>query len=240
MAKATLFGVPASHPTYAAELMLRQKGVAYRRVDLVAVLHRRVLRVLGFPGITVPALRLDGTRVQGTRAIAEALDALRPGAPLVPDPAVAAAEAWADERYQPVPRRLVWHALSRDRSTLATFLVDAKLGVPVSVAAGVGAPVIRAAVRANDADEAHVRADLASLPELIDHVDDLLRRRDDRRGAAERRRLPDQRPPRPCWRRWTTSGRCSRAGRSWSTRAGSRPSYPGRVPKVFPQDWLQA
>ena len=52
MAKATLFGVPASHPTYAAELMLRQKGVDYRRVDLVAVVHRGVLRVLGFPGIT--------------------------------------------------------------------------------------------------------------------------------------------------------------------------------------------
>ena len=81
----------------AAELMLRQKGVDYRRVDLVAVLHRGVLRVLGFPGITVPALRIDGRRVQGTRAIAEALDELRPGAPLVPDPAVVEAEAWADD-----------------------------------------------------------------------------------------------------------------------------------------------
>ena len=103
MAKATLFGVPASHPTYAAELMLRQKGVDYRRVDLVAVLHRGVLRVLGFPGITVPALRIDGRRVQGTRAIAEALDELRPGAPLVPDPAVVEAEAWADDQIPAGP-----------------------------------------------------------------------------------------------------------------------------------------
>ena len=239
MSKATLFGVPASHPTYAAELMLRQKGVDYRRVDLVAVLHRGVLRVLGFPGITVPALRIDGRRVQGTRAIAEALDELRPGAPLVPDPAVVEAEAWADDRYQPVPRRLVWNALSRDRSTMATFLVNAKLGVPVSVAAGLGGPVIRAAVRANKADEAHVRADLASLPGLIDHVDDLLRTGTIGGGqpnvadyqiatsTALLAALDDIRP--------------MLEGRPILDHARRvAPDYPGRVPKVFPQDWLQA
>ena len=72
----------------------------------------------------------------------------------MPDPAVVEAEAWADDQYQPVPRRLVWDALRRDRSTMATFLVNAKLGVPVSVAASLGGPVIRAAARANKADEA--------------------------------------------------------------------------------------
>jgi glutathione S-transferase len=239
VAKATLFGVPASHPTYAAELMLRQKGVAYRRVDLVAVLHRKVLRVLGFPGITVPALRLDGRRVQGTRAIAEALDSLRPGTPLVPDPSVVAAETWADEEYQAVPRRLVWHALSRDRSTLSTFLVDAKLGVPVSVAAGVGRPVIRAAVRANDADEAHVRADLASLPELTHHVDDLLSAGTiggeqpnvaDYQIATSTALLATMDDIRPMFEGRPILEHARRVA----------PGYPGRVPKVFPQDWLQA
>ena len=83
----------------------------------------------------MPALRLDGKRVQGTRAIAVALDALRPEPPLFPrDPAarraVSEAEAWGDEVYQPVPRRLVWAALRRDRSTMATYLEGAKLGRP--------------------------------------------------------------------------------------------------------------
>jgi len=32
---ARLYGVPASHPTLSAELMLRRKGVEYRRLDLV-------------------------------------------------------------------------------------------------------------------------------------------------------------------------------------------------------------
>ena len=47
--RATLFGVAASHPSLAAELMLRHKGVDYRRVDLPTVTHRALLRLLGYP-----------------------------------------------------------------------------------------------------------------------------------------------------------------------------------------------
>lgn len=244
MQKATLFGVPASHPTLAAELMLRAKGVDYRRVDLVAVVHRGVLRVLGFKGITVPALRLEGKRVQGTRAIAGALDSLRPDPPLFPsDPdarrAVEEAEAWGDQVYQPVPRRLVWSALRRDRSQLATYLEGAKLGVPVPVAASLGAPVIRAAVRANHADDEHVRNDLGSLPALLDHIDDLLRAGTiggDQLNAADYQigtstallaTLADVSP--------------LLAGRPALDHARRvAPGYPGQTPKVFPQAWLQA
>ena len=242
--KATLFAVPASHPSLAAELMLRHKGVEYRRVDLVAVVHRGVLRVLGFPGVTVPALRLEGERVQGTRAIAEALDALRPEPPLFPaDPelrrAVTEAEAWGDEHYQPVPRRLVWAALRRDRSTMATYLEGAKLGVPVPVAARVGAPVVRAAVRANHATEENVRADLVNLPALIDHVDELLRA--GTIGGAQLNVADFQ--------IGTSTGLLATLedvgplleGRPALEHARRvAPGYPGRTPRVFPQAWLQA
>ncbi|MEA2365653.1 MAG: hypothetical protein QOI32_1165, partial [Thermoleophilaceae bacterium] len=54
--RATLFGVPASHPSLAAELMLQHKGVDYRRIDLVTAAHRGLLRALGFPRKTVPAM----------------------------------------------------------------------------------------------------------------------------------------------------------------------------------------
>jgi hypothetical protein len=64
-----LFGVPASHPSLAAELMLRRKGIDYTRIDLAVAVHRGMGRGLGFPRGTVPALRLDGARVQGTRDI---------------------------------------------------------------------------------------------------------------------------------------------------------------------------
>ena len=61
---ATLFGVPASHPSLAAELMLRHKRIAFRRIDLVFVLHRAMVRGLG-------VLQVDG---------AGAADRRRPGA----------------------------------------------------------------------------------------------------------------------------------------------------------------
>ena len=142
--RATLFGVPGSHPALAGQLMLERKGVEVRRLDLVAGVHRVLLRGLGFSRMTVPAVRLEGQRLQGTRTIALALDALVPSPPLVPSEperreAVLRAEAWADEVLQPVARRLAWAALKRDHSTIATYLEDARLGIPVPLAAADGA-----------------------------------------------------------------------------------------------------
>jgi glutathione S-transferase len=242
--KATLFGLPASHPSLTAELMLQHKGIAYRRIDLVAVIHRGVLRVLRFPGITVPALRLDGKRVQGTRDIAVALDGLRPDPPLFPsDPerrrVVSEAEVWGDEIYQPVPRRLVWAALRRDRSTIATYLAGAKLGVPVRVAAAVSAPIIRAAAHLNGSTDENVRRDLANLPGLLDRVDGLLRE-----GAIGG---PD---PNAADYQIATSTALLATLEDLRPLLDGRPALeharrlasatPGRTPKVFPQGWLQA
>ena len=179
--RATLFGLPASHPTLAAELMLRHKGIEYRRIDLFAGMHRGILRGLGFRGITVPAIRLDGAKLQGTREISLALDALKPSPPLFPaDPErrreVEEAEAWGDEVLQPVPRRLVWNALKHDRSELATYLEGANTGIPTGVAARMAPPVAALARRLNGATDEAMRRDLAALPGLIDRVDELIER----------------------------------------------------------------
>src|SRR4051812_11053207 len=179
--RASLFGLASSHPTLTAELMLRHKGIDYRRFDLMPGLHRRVLRAMGFPGVTVPAMRIDGTRLQGTRTIARALDPLRPSPPLFPpDPerrrAVEEAEAWGDEVLQPVPRRLVWNALKHDRSELATYLEGAKTGIPTGIAARMAPPFAALARRLNNATDENVRRDLDALPGLIDRVDELIER----------------------------------------------------------------
>jgi glutathione S-transferase len=179
--RATLFAVPASHPSLAAQLMLEHKGVEYRRIDLVAATHRTIVRALGFPRKTVPAVKLDGAKVQGTRDIALALDALIPSAPLFPsDPErrrqVEEAEAWGDEVLQPVPRRLIWNALKHDRSTLETYLEGAKIGIPTPIAARTAAPVAVAARRFNRATDENARRDLAALPGMIDRVDELIER----------------------------------------------------------------
>lgn len=178
---ATLFGLPASHPSLAAELMLRHKRVRYRRIDLIAALHRPILRALGFPGITVPALKLDGARIQGTKRIALALDALAPSMPLFPTAPerraeVEAAESWGDEVLQPVGRRLIWNALKHDRSTLATYLEGSHTGLPVQLAARLAPPIAAAARWLNRATDENARRDLAALPDMLDRIDDLIER----------------------------------------------------------------
>src|SRR5712691_1401688 len=65
----TLLGVPGSHPALAAELMLRRKGIPYRRRDLPNMSQRFVLPLLRLPARTVPVVFADGLRVQGTMRI---------------------------------------------------------------------------------------------------------------------------------------------------------------------------
>ena len=81
---ARLFVIPASHPSIATQLMLEHKGIPYKRTDLLPVISKGVLKAVGFPGVTVPALKIDGDKIQGSRQIAPSiglamtLDDLRP------------------------------------------------------------------------------------------------------------------------------------------------------------------
>jgi glutathione S-transferase len=177
--KATLLRIPGSHPSFAAELMLKRKGIEVHRIDLVAAIHKPIVRAAGFPAPTVPAVFLDGQRLQGTATIARALDVLVPEPPLWPrDPerreAVERAERWGDIVLQPAARRTTWSALTRDRSTLDTFLVDAHLGIPTDLAVRTAGPVVWLASRFNHANDAALRRDLAALPDRLDHVDALI------------------------------------------------------------------
>jgi glutathione S-transferase len=242
--RATLFGVPGSHPALAGELMLARKGVEVRRVDLVAGIHRPILRALGFPRMTVPAVRLDGQRLQGTLTIALALDALIPTSRLVPaEPdrreAVLRAEAWGDEVLQPVGRRLAWSGLKRDRSTLATYLEDARLGVPAHLAARTAPPIIRLAARLNRASDEAARRDLRALPALIEKVDSLIA--DGTIGGRE---------PNVADFQIGTTVRLLMTFDDLRAWIGEHPAaahahavvprFPGRLGPVFPADWLPA
>ena len=178
--KAILLGVPASHPTLAAQLMLEHKRIDYMRYDVVPALHRLLMQ-LAFPAGTVPGIVIDGQRFQGTRTISRALDVLVPEPPLFPeDPAkradVEQAELWGDLVLQPAARRLSWAALSRDHSTIDTFLADAKLGLPTWLAVATAPPVVWMATKGNHVTAASTRRDLAALPRMLDRVDDLIER----------------------------------------------------------------
>lgn len=242
--RATVYAVPASHPVRTALLMLDFKGIEWRRRDLPNVVDRPLLRALGFPGRTVPAIKLDGRRVQTTRSIARALDELVPEPPLFPaDPArraaVEDAERWGDEILQPVPRRLAWNALKRDRSGLRSFLDGPVMGMPPALAAATAAPLVHASARVNGAVDDAVRADLLSLPGLLDQVDDLIAN-----GVI------GGEPPNAADFQILTSVRLLACfddlrplveGRPAAERALALvPDYPGRMPPVFPADWLPA
>ena len=174
---ATLYVIPGSHPSMAARLMLEQKGIEYRRVDLMPVISKAVLKALRFPGVTVPALKIDGRRIQGSLEIARVLDRMRPEPPLFPGDAerrtaVEEAERWADDQLQGMARRVLWNAIGRDRAAIGGYAQGARLGIPIGLAVKTSAPIIAASVRFNRADDASVRADLAALPGVLDRVDD--------------------------------------------------------------------
>ena len=77
--RATLYGLEPSHPSHAARLMLERKGIDHKMVvDPARACTRRDPRPLGFRGGTVPALKIDGRRIQGSREISRALDEIQP------------------------------------------------------------------------------------------------------------------------------------------------------------------
>jgi glutathione S-transferase len=180
--KAKLYGIPGSHNTFVAEAMLRHKGIGYARRDLVPPAHRLfLLRLLGFDGTSVPALKIDGRRVVGSRAVSRLLDEIVPEPPLFPaDPerrrAVEDAERFGEERLQRYARHVLWAALRRDSRAARSFLADARLGFPTELAGVLIAPAAWLMARMNGATEATVRAELASLPGDLAEVDALLER----------------------------------------------------------------
>jgi glutathione S-transferase len=241
--EARLYVIPGSHPSRTAQMMLESKGIEYKRVDLLPVISKGVLRVAGFPGITVPALKLDGRKLQGSREIGRELDRLVPEPPLYPTEAdaraaVEQAERWGDDVLQPVARRVLWNALRRDRSPLVSYSEGARLGVPIELAVRTAAPIVALSARLNEATDERVRADLAALPGMLQRVDDWitegvldgaeLNAADLQIGASLRllMTLADLRP--------TIE---SRPAGELAMRVA--PDYPGDAPPVMPAAWLE-
>lgn len=241
--EARVYGVAGSHPVKAGMLMLAHKGIDAKRTDLPNVVCRPVLRAMGFPGPTVPAVKLDGRKVQTTRALARALDELRPEPPLFPgDPALRAkveeAERWGDEVLQPVPRRLAWSSpVRRNKSDLIGFFEGPLLGIPPKVALATAGPLLAASAKINNATDEQVRADLAALPGLLDHVDGLIA--DGVIGAAVRNAADFQIAASVrllmCFEDVLPAIEGRPAGRLAREVV---PDFPGHVPPRLPPEWL--
>jgi glutathione S-transferase len=239
---ARLYVIPASHPSIAVQLMLEHKGIPYKRTDLLPVISKGVLRAVGFPGITVPALKIEGDKVQGSRPIARELDRLRPEPPLLPaDPtqraAVEEAERFGDEELQHPVRQILWWGMKKDHKPLRSYSEGARIGMPIGLAMKTAAPVVALSARFNEASDENARQALVALPALLDKVDALVESgvvNGPQLNAADFQIAPsiglamtlddlrpaiENRPAAELARRLV-------------------PNYPGKMPPVLPAEWL--
>jgi glutathione S-transferase len=241
--EARLFTIPASHPGIAAALMLDHKGIAYKRTDLMPVISKVVLRGLGFPRQTVPALKIDGDKIQGSRSIARELERLRPEPALFPaDPAkraaVEEAERFGDERLQHPIRQLLWWTIKRDKSSLRSYSEGAKLGVPIGLAVATGGPIVALSARFNEANDETARSAINALPGMLDKVDAWIA--DGTLNGPELNVADFQIAPSIGLALTLDDLRPAIEGRPAAALAKRVvPDYPGHTPPILPRAWLE-
>jgi glutathione S-transferase len=238
-----LFSMPGSHAATTGQLLFEYKGINYKRTDLLPVVSWVVLKALRFPDRTVPAAKIDGERVQGTRAIARELERRQPEPPLFPSDseqrrAVEEAERFGDEELQQKIREIFLWSARKDRSGLVGYLEGGKIGMPHAVAARTAGPFIALDARARGATDDNVRQAVAAFPGMLQRIDDWIQEGvlgADPANAADLQIAPslrlamsldDLRP--------AIEGRP--AGRLATKIV---PHFPGRTPAVLPLEWLE-
>ena len=223
--------------------MLEHKGIAYKRTDLMPVVSKAVLRGLRFPRNTVPALKIDGRRIQGSGEIARELDRVRPEPPLLPaDPerraAVEAVERFSDEELQQTIRTIAWWALRKDKAPLRSYSEGAKLGLPIGLALKTAGPIVAAAAHFNEATDENARRSLAALPAMLQRIDDSI---EAGTIGAEQPNVADfQIAPSLCLAMSFDDLRPAIENRPAGELARRIvPHFPGRTPPILPPAWLQ-
>jgi glutathione S-transferase len=238
-----LFSMPGSHAATTGRLLFDHKGIDYKRTDLLPVISWVVLKALRFPDVTVPAAKIDGERVQGTRAISSALERIKPDPPLFPeDPerrrVVEEVERFGDEVLQQRVREIFLWSARKDSSGLAGYLEGAKIGMPHRLAARTAGPFIALDARSRGATDENVRRAIAAFPGMLQQIDDWIAEGTlggESPNAADLQIAPslrlamsldDLRPAieeRPAGRLATRIVR----------------QFPGRTPAVLPSEWLE-
>lgn len=172
-----LYGSLPSPPSHSARLMLERKGLDHKVIWLLPGLWPALLRTRGFRSGTVPAMKVDGLRIQGSTVISRELEEIKAEPPLFPSDsekriAVEQAERWGDEVLQDVPRRIVrWMSVHRPETKV---MIARDVGIPFPrFAAWINAPAAKHLANKVDSDGEIQRA-IAQVPEVLDHVDQLI------------------------------------------------------------------
>jgi len=151
------------------------KGLSYRVTEWPPPLHAPMQLAL-FGARTVPALRLDGEKISGSRAIIRRLDQLAPEPPLFPaDPAarvrVEEAERWGDEVFQPVARELIWAGFTHSPEAMVSYSEHSRLPMPAPAIRAIAPAIARMGARLNRTDTGVARRAIAALPGQLDTID---------------------------------------------------------------------
>jgi glutathione S-transferase len=221
--------------------MLELKGIEVKDANVLPGMQRIQLRLLGFRGGTVPALKLDGRKVQGSVQIARILEEVQPEPSLFPaDPELRRradeAERWGNELLQDVPRRIFRWGLVRHLD-LREWLA-ARSGMPApALTARLSGLNARYYARIASADEQAVRRDLESLTSLLDHADQLLAEgvlSTDPANAAALQVLSSVR----ALHSFTDLHPAVSQHASAAEAAKLFPDQPGPIPPFLPPEWL--
>ena len=241
--KVRLFTIPGSHPGVSVQRMLEHKRIPYKRTDLLPVVSWVVLRALRFPGVRVPAIKIDGRRVQGSIEITRELERIEPQPPLFPaDPdrrsAVEEAERFGDEELQNTIRQILMWSLRKKTAPLRSYLEGAKIGLPHGIAVKMAGPFVALDARSVEATDANVRHDIAILPGMLQRIDDWIAA--GVLGGEELNAADFQLGP-SLWLAMSLDDLRPAIENRPAGELARRvvPDYPGRVPPVLPAAWLE-
>ena len=238
-----LFTIPGSHPGVSVQRMLKHKGIPYKRTDLLPVLSWGVLRARRLPRVTVPAIKIDGRRIQGSREITRELERIRPEPPLFPaDPdhraAVEEAELFGDKDLQQCVRQILLWTLRKNAAPLRSFLEGSKIGLPHGLAVKTAGPFLALDARSHKANDANARRDISILPAMLQRIDDWIAEGvlgGEELNAADFQIAPSLRLAmsfddlRPAIENHPAGQLALRVV----------PHYPGRIPPLLPAAWLE-
>ena len=238
-----LFTIPGSHPGVSVQRMLDHKGIPYRRTDLLPVVSWGVLRALRFPRVTVPAIVIDGRRIQGSREITRELERIRPEPPLFPADsdhrrAVEEVERFGDEDLQQRVRQILLWMLRKDAAPLRSYLEGARIGLPHGLGVKMAGPFLALDARSHEASDANVRHDLSILPGMLQRIDDWIA--EGVLGGAQLNAADFQIAPSLRLAMSLDDLRPAIEGRPAGELAlRVVPHYPGRIPPMLPAAWLE-
>jgi len=173
-ARVTLYMFTGSTPSITAQLMLEHKQIEFKRVHVLVGPHAFAMLGRGFPMMNVPAVKIDGRRIQGSRQISRALDELQPQPPLFPADeeqrrGVVLAERWGEDLQNAV-RRIFWCAARRNPRAMMTVHPHANpLMRPAQHATR--RLVTRLATAGHQASDFAGEEHLAELPARLDQID---------------------------------------------------------------------